>query len=115
MTDFPADLPIEQDGYLVDPITGREMSRADDGTPIIRDLWPGTRYSIQFTLFPLTNQQVRDIRDFYQTNKLTQITWADPWDGGQTYIATLLDEPRLVGVIGPWARVSVAMEGVRNA
>lgn len=115
MNTFPTDMPIRRDGYSVDPIEDRVVSRADDGTPIIRDLWPITRYSIELSMLSMSNQQVRDIRAFYQANKFDHVIWVDPWDGDQEYTVVMLSEPRIVDIIGPWAIVSVSMEGVRGA
>lgn len=111
MADFPTTYCISRQGYDIRPLTGRELTRADSGQPRIRDLWGETRYSIQFALFPLTNLQVRDVRDFYNTHKGQEIIWRDPWDDDQPYTVLMLDEPVVVGLEGKYARLQVTMEG----
>lgn len=114
MADFPTSYCISRQGYEIRPLTGREVIRADSGKPRIRDLWGETRYAIQFTLFPLTNEQVSDVRDFYNANKDSEVVWRDPWDDDQPYTALMLDEPVVIGLEGRYARLQVTMEGRRG-
>lgn len=114
MADFPTTYCISRQGYDIRPLTGRELTRDEGGQPHIRDLWGETRYQIQFTLFPLTNLEVRDVRNFYNNHKSQTVTWRDPWDDNQAYTVLMLDEPSVVGLEGKYARLQVTMEGTRN-
>jgi hypothetical protein len=109
MTAFPS-YKINQDGYSVRPRDGSNETRADSGKLRIRRLYGATRFEISFRLFGMSGSDVTTLQAFYETNKNSEIEWTDPFTS-VTYDVLMTSPPYVTRIEGPWAEMSVDLEG----
>lgn len=94
--DYPS-FCVSANGYNENPERGSTLSRAEDGTPWIVNLWPETRYTFDITHPALCAEEQLELEQFYDQHIGDEVWWHNP-RRKEWWLVRMVGPPRLAGM-----------------
>ena len=104
------DLQIDSSAYRVTADDGSVEDRSDDGTLLVRSLWPEVRYRLTVRHPHLSLTQWQNFRQWARSYRHEPVTFMCPLTG-DSYTVLVRRQPGIVSVDGPWITCEIELEG----